>query len=127
MSTVGRLLRTLRLATRLTVDEAAVVSAMAPDRLRELETGRDLSYLEGLRIAKAYLLCPTCFRRHFEGAVERDMAFSVAIDPDLTAESRNPQPGDESLLVSPLLVGAIAASNEPIDTPYVRAITSASR
>lgn len=81
MSAVGRLLRTLRLASRLTVDEAAVVSAMAPDRLRELETGQDLSYLEGLRIAKAYLLCPSCFKRHFEGAVERDMALAVAIVP----------------------------------------------
>jgi hypothetical protein len=49
---------------------------MAPGRLRELEASGDLSYLEGIRIAKTFGLCPTCFKRHFEGAVEVDLARS---------------------------------------------------
>jgi hypothetical protein len=123
MSAVGRLLRTLRLATRLSVDEAAVVAALSPGRLRELEIGRDLSYLEGLRIAKAYLLCPSCFKRHFEGAIERDMALALAVPPD-------PDPEEPSLAATAEGEGQSASgegSNEEIETPYARATLTASR
>lgn len=100
---------------------------MAPDRLRELETGHDLSYLEGLRIAKAYLLCPSCFKRHFEGAVERDMALAIAIVPGPAAPSSESHQSDQDSGVSTAAEEAIADSNEPTDTPYARAILTASR
>jgi hypothetical protein len=99
---------------------------MAPDRLRELESGHDLSYLEGLRIAKAYSLCPSCFKRHFEGAVGRDMALALSIEPALggsvpaisTDQDSDDSGGAEQ---------AMAVTNEPTDTPYARAILTASR
>jgi hypothetical protein len=82
LNAVGRLLRMLRLMSRLSVEEAAVVTATAPDRLRELETGHELSFQEGPRIAGAYLLCTRCFKRLVEAAVDRDTALAVGIEPD---------------------------------------------
>jgi hypothetical protein len=67
--------------SRLTVDEAAVVSGTVPDRLRELEAGLEMSFQEGPRIAAAYLLCARCFKRLIEAAVERDIALTVAAEP----------------------------------------------
>ena len=73
MAQVGRLLQTLRHAAALTREQAAVSAECLPRRIRELETGRGtLEYLEGLRLAKAYLLCPQCFRRQFEAALDRE-------------------------------------------------------
>jgi hypothetical protein len=75
MRTVGRLLRTLRIAAGLSVDDAAVAGEVSALRLRELEAGiAELGYLEGLLLAKAYLMCPTCFSKHFRGAVARGEA-----------------------------------------------------
>jgi hypothetical protein len=81
LNAVGRLLRTLRLMSRLSVEEAAVVSGTAPDRLRELETGHEMSFQEGPRIAGAYLLCVRCLKRLVEAAVDRDTALTVATEP----------------------------------------------
>jgi transcriptional regulator with XRE-family HTH domain len=72
-SSVGRLLRRLRLAAGLSQEDAGIAIDVTIARLKDLESGRaSLGYLEGLRLAKAYLLCPTCFRRTFEAALERD-------------------------------------------------------
>lgn len=50
-----------------------------PSRIRQLERGAgELSYLEGLTLAKGYLLCPTCFARHFRGAVQQDAVYEGA-------------------------------------------------
>ncbi len=71
-SAVGRLLRTLRLAAGLSQEDAAIAIEVPIRRVKDLEAGREtLGYLEGLRLAKAYLLCPTCFRRAFEAALDR--------------------------------------------------------
>src|SRR4051794_8405676 len=62
----GRLLRTLRIAAGLSVDDAALATEISPIRIRELEAGvAPLEYLEGLVLSKTYLLCATCFSRHF--------------------------------------------------------------
>lgn len=72
-SSAGRLLRRLRLAAGLSQADAALAIEVSLWRLKELETGRaTLGYLEGLRLAKAYFLCPPCFRRAFEAALERE-------------------------------------------------------
>jgi len=72
-SSVGRLLRRLRLAAGLSQADAALAVEVSLRRLKELERGATtLSYIEGLRLAKAYLLCPPCFRRTFEAALEHD-------------------------------------------------------
>lgn len=68
----GRLLRTLRIAAGLSVDHAALATEISPLRIRELEAGAaPLEYLEGLVLSKAYLLCATCFSRHFRDANAR--------------------------------------------------------
>lgn len=127
MTAVARLLRTLRLASRLSVDEAAVIAAMAPERVRELEKGRDLTYLEGLRVAKAYLLCPSCFKRHFEGAVDRDMALATSIQPGPDSAAAGGAGSGEPDDASQDDAASIEGSKETIDTPYARAILTASR
>jgi DNA-binding XRE family transcriptional regulator len=72
MRTVGRLLRALRMACGINLEDAAIAAEVTTLRLRQLEAGAaSLEYLEGIRLAKSYLLCPTCFKRHFEGALER--------------------------------------------------------
>lgn len=72
-SSVGRLLRRLRLAAGLSQADAALAIEITTRRLKDLETGRaTLGYLEGLRLAKGYMLCPPCFRRTFEAALERE-------------------------------------------------------
>lgn len=72
-SSVGRLLRRLRLAAGLSQADAALALEVSIRRLKDLEAGlATLSYLEGLRLAKAYLLCPPCFRRAFEAALDRE-------------------------------------------------------
>jgi len=72
-SSVGRLLRRLRLAAGLSQADAALAVEVSLRRLKELERGATtLGYIEGLRLAKAYLLCPPCFRRAFEAAFERE-------------------------------------------------------
>lgn len=74
MTAVGRLLRTLRSANAMSVEEAGVGAGITPARMRRLERGTtDLLFLEGIRLAKVLDLCPNCFRRHFEDAVERDL------------------------------------------------------
>jgi hypothetical protein len=61
--------------------DAAIALEVSVGRVKELEAGRaTLGYLEGLRLAKAYLLCPPCFRRSFEAAMERDALGSVPGD-----------------------------------------------
>lgn len=71
-SRMGRLLRTLRIAAGLSVDDAALATEISPLRIRELEAGgAPLEYLEGLVLSKAYLLCATCFSRHFRDANAR--------------------------------------------------------
>lgn len=83
MHTVGRLLRTLRLAAGLTVTDAAVEAGVTEDRIRSLEAGLlALGYGDGITLAKAYLLCPTCFARHFRGAIARDGVLEERSDED---------------------------------------------
>jgi transcriptional regulator with XRE-family HTH domain len=66
-SSVGRLLHRIRLAAGLSQADAAVAIEVPIQLIKELEAGRaTLGYLEGLRLAKAYQLCPLCFRRAFE-------------------------------------------------------------
>ena len=73
MRTVARLLRTLRIAAGLSVDAAGVETAINVDRLRQLGSGlAALEYLEGMSVAKAYMLCPNCFAKHVRAAVARD-------------------------------------------------------
>lgn len=72
MHPVGRLLRTLRIATGLSLIDAAVSTELREERLRELEGGiSQLGYGEGLVLAKTYLLCSTCFARHYRAAQAR--------------------------------------------------------
>ncbi len=78
MRFVGRVLRMLRIASRLAVEEAAIASVVLADRLRDLEGGvAEVGYLEAIHLAKTYMLCPTCFKRHVEAAVDRDLALSI--------------------------------------------------
>ena len=73
MRAVGRLLRTLRLAAGLSLDDTAIACEVSPERLRQLEAGLvALEYLEATRLTKGYLLCPTCFRRLFDAAMSRE-------------------------------------------------------
>lgn len=77
MTQVGRLLRILRQAAGMSREQAAIALECGPRRIRDLETGgASLEYLEGLRLAKAYLLCPQCFRRQFESAIDRELVRS---------------------------------------------------
>jgi len=86
ISRPGRMLRLLRLAADLDVDVAAQLSETTSSRLRALERGSaELGYLEGLLLAKAYLLCPTCFARHFRAAVRGDSV-------DRTLDGPEPDP-----------------------------------
>ncbi|HLX33818.1 MAG TPA: helix-turn-helix transcriptional regulator [Candidatus Limnocylindrales bacterium] len=72
MTAVARLLRTLRWSAGLSIDDAAVAMEATPGRIRALERGEaTLEYLDGLALAKAYLLCPTCFAKHFRAAMAR--------------------------------------------------------
>jgi hypothetical protein len=72
MLTPGRLLRLLRLAVGLSVDDAAVAADLSALRVRALEAGlTDLGYLEGLVLARSYQLCPNCFAKHFRAATVR--------------------------------------------------------
>ncbi|HEY3334660.1 MAG TPA: helix-turn-helix transcriptional regulator [Candidatus Limnocylindrales bacterium] len=72
MNELGRLLATLRRAAGLTRDQAAILGDCSVARIRALENGRaTLEYLEGLRLAKGCLLCPQCFRREVEAALDR--------------------------------------------------------
>lgn len=77
MTTVGRLLRIQRLGAGMSVDDAAAAGELSPVRVRALEAGlAELGYLEGLLLAKAYLLCPTCFSKQFRRAATRDESAS---------------------------------------------------
>lgn len=70
---VGRMLRTLRLASSLTVADAALSAELPQQRRRDLEAGRSaLGFDEGLLLAKAYQLCTTCFIKHYRSAAARD-------------------------------------------------------
>jgi hypothetical protein len=72
LRTAGRQLRTLPLAADLSVEEAAIAVQSTVGRIRELEAGTaDLLYLEGLALAKSYLLCSSCFSKHFRLASAR--------------------------------------------------------
>lgn len=72
---VGRILRLLRLAGGQSRESAAIAAELTVERLRLLESGAArLEYVEALRLAKAYLLCPTCFRREFEAPLDREGA-----------------------------------------------------
>lgn len=89
-SSVGRLLRTLRLAAGLSQADVALAMEVPIRRVKELEAGRaTLGYLEGLRLAKAYLLCPPCFRRAFEAALERQGLEVPTAPPASVPERRN--------------------------------------
>jgi hypothetical protein len=69
---VGRTLGLLRRTAGLSRPELAIAIEAPVARVRDLEVGRaELGYLEGLRLAKAVLCCPTCFRRQVESADAR--------------------------------------------------------
>jgi hypothetical protein len=90
MLTPARLLRLLRLAADLSVDDAAISSDLPILRVRALEAGAaELSYLEGLVLAKAYQLCPNCFAKHFRAAALRD-----ALDTPPSQVPETPEPVD---------------------------------
>jgi hypothetical protein len=72
MRTVGLFLGTIRLASVLSLADAAMAAELSAQRLRELESGTaSLGYGEGMVLAKTYGLCPTCFARHFRAALAR--------------------------------------------------------
>jgi hypothetical protein len=80
---VGRLLRLFRLAAGLRLEEAAVALEVTPARVRQVESGESsLAYLEGIVLAKAYMLCPTCFARHFRAAAAQELASDGARGDD---------------------------------------------
>lgn len=81
MRTVGRLLRLLRMAAGLSLDDAAIDAELTPARIRELEAGVGvLGYLEGATLAKAYLLCPSCLMKHLRAAAARgEVAHEFAV------------------------------------------------
>ena len=90
MNEVGRLLATLRRAAGLSRDQAAILGDCSVARIRALETGRaTLEYLQALRLAKGYLLCPQCFRREVEAALDRG---SVDDDQSTAAEQAAGEP-----------------------------------
>lgn len=87
MPPVARLLRTLRSARGMSVEEASAGAGMAVSRLRRLERGgAALEYLEGIRLAKALDLCPNCFRRLFEAAADREVR-EAAVAAGLAADA----------------------------------------
>jgi hypothetical protein len=73
MTSLGRSLRTLRVAAGLSIEDASAGSSLSPRRIRELERGVGiLGYVEGGALTKTYLLCATCFRKHVDAALARD-------------------------------------------------------
>lgn len=84
LRTAGRQLRSLRLAADLSVEEAAIAAQSTVLRIRELEAGAaDLLYLEGLTLAKAYLMCASCFSKHFRLATARSEALENREETDV--------------------------------------------
>jgi hypothetical protein len=82
VSALGKTLRSFRTVAGVTIDDAAIAAAILPGRVRRLERGHEtLSYLEGLRLAKKYAICPNCFRRHVETALDRDGIAVEIVDP----------------------------------------------
>jgi hypothetical protein len=91
---VGKTLRSFRTVAGVTIDDAAIAAAILPGRIRQLELGREtLSYLEGLRLAKKYAICPNCFRRHVETALDRDGIAVEIVDPKRSDRSDGPDSG----------------------------------
>jgi len=87
MPPVARLLRTLRSARGVSIEEASADAEIPVSRLRRLERGAaSLEYLEGIRLAKALDLCPNCFRRLFEAAADRE-AREAALAAEAVAAS----------------------------------------
>jgi hypothetical protein len=95
VSALGKTLRSFRTVAGVTIDDAAIAAAILPGRIRRLEGGREtLSYVEGLRLAKKYAICPNCFRRHVETALDRD---GIAVDVlDLPSSRRSSAPDSGS-------------------------------
>jgi transcriptional regulator with XRE-family HTH domain len=76
---VGRVLRTLRLAALISIEAAAAAARVTPARMRELERGRDLpTFFEADGLVKLYLLCASCFGRHLRAGAARDGAIESA-------------------------------------------------
>jgi len=95
VTAVGRLLRTLRSARGMTIEETCDGADIALARLRRLERGHGvLEYLEGIRLAKSLDLCPNCFRRLLEAAAERDLLSRPEDDGAGDASGDRPPPGD---------------------------------
>ena len=73
MAAVAKLLRTLRSARGVSVEEASADAGIPVARLRRLERGAEtLGYVEGRRLAKALDLCQTCFGRFMDAATDRE-------------------------------------------------------
>jgi transcriptional regulator with XRE-family HTH domain len=73
------MLRTLRLAAHVSLDDAAAAAGVTPRRMRELEAGDELpNYFEALELVKPYLLCQPCFAKHLRVAAARDGAVEAA-------------------------------------------------
>jgi transcriptional regulator with XRE-family HTH domain len=73
------MLRSLRLAAHVSLDDAAAAAGVTPRRIRELESGEDLpNYFEALELVKPYLLCQPCFAKHLRVAAARDGAIEAA-------------------------------------------------
>jgi hypothetical protein len=95
VSSLGRTLRSFRSVAGVSVEDAAIAAAVLPARVRRLERGQEtLSYVEGLRLAKKYAICPNCFRRHVETALDRD---GIAVEVlDLTSSRHSSAPDSGS-------------------------------
>jgi helix-turn-helix protein len=99
MKTVGRVLRLLRLAALLTLDEAAVAMSISPERLRDLEAGRDLpDCFETADLAKPYMLGSLDLVKHLRAAAAHEAAASLPSEPfpwPYPPDGEGGGPGDE--------------------------------
>ena len=92
MSALGRTLRSFRSVAGVSVDDAAIAAEVPPACVRWLERGQEtLAYVEALRLAKKYAICPNCFRRHVETALDRDGIAVEIEDAASSAQSDAPQ------------------------------------
>lgn len=79
MRTVGRVLRHLRRAALLTLDDAAVAVSISPARLRALEAGESLpDCFETADLGKAYLMTAAGLSAHLRLARNHEAAMDVA-------------------------------------------------
>lgn len=77
MTSAGRVLRALRHAALLTLEDAAVATGLSPTRLRDIERGTsETTYMEGFALAPVYLLSPADLSKHLRRAYAHDLSIA---------------------------------------------------